>query len=325
MKKSLPPHNQGSIQQELLRALRYHRPLSLLAITAEYSNTPSLLAAGTRFHDILRKHLRNTDVVAEDTETRSYLLLPETPIEGALILADRLAHDLVPPDGVLKSLQIGISAIDEGVYRADDLISTAIISNMAARSSGRTIFSISTFRDRSLSLPAMVAVVLTLPADDLLELSAFLERTRHEPEGIRKSASELAAKLARKLKLDEDVQEIVRFWVLMHDLPRNTRPEALPDEPLPHLSRRKKAFHTNLMHYTPLAENPAKSEARARALLEVFTEVLSEIESYHNPTEEIFGDILKKVLAHCEERGMDKQVIALVRKTASMEWFSSPA
>ena len=325
MKKSLPLHNQGSIQQELLRALRYHRPLSLLAITAEYSNTSSLLAAGTWFHDILRKHLRNTDVVAEDSETRSYLLLPETPIEGALILANRLARDLVPPDGILKSLQIGISAIDEGVYRADDLINTAIISNMAARSSGLTIFSISTFRDRSLSLPTMVAVVLTFPADDILELSTFLERTRHEPEGIRKSASELAVKLARKLKFDEDIQEILRFWILMHDLPRNTTPATSPDEPLPHLSRRKKAFHASLMHYSPLAENTAKNEVRVRALLDVFTAVLSEIESYHNPTEEIFEDILRKVLAHCEDRGTDKQVIALVRKTASAEWFSSPA
>ncbi|EQD24998.1 MAG: hypothetical protein D084_Lepto4C00288G0002 [Leptospirillum sp. Group IV 'UBA BS'] len=325
MKKSLPTHNQGSIQQELLRALRYHRPLSLLAITAEYSTTPSLLSAGTRFHDILRKHLRNTDIVAEDTETRVYLLLPETPIEGSLILANRLVRDLVSPEGLLKSLHIGLSAIDEGVYRADDLISTAIISNMAAQSAGRPIFSIATFRDKSLSLSAMVAVALNLPVDDLEELSAFLERTRHEPEGIRKSASELAVRLSKKLKLDDDTQEIVRFWILMHDLPRNTTPAPAPDEILPHLSRRKKAFHTSLMNYSPLAENPAKREAKARALLDVFTAVLQEIETYHNPTQEIFEDILRKVVARCEDRGMDKQVLALVRKTSSAEWFSYPS
>ncbi len=325
MKKSLPLHNQGSIQQELLRALRYHRPLSLLAITAEHSNTPSLLAAGIKLNDIIRKHLRNTDVVAEDSETRFYLLLPETPMEGGVVLANRLVRDLIQPGGLLKSIYIGISSIDEGVYRADDLISTAIISNMAARAAERTIFSVSAFRDKSLSLPSMVAVMLTLSADDLEELSAFLERTRHEPEGIRKSASELAIKLGRKLKLDDDTQEVVRFWVLMHDLSRNTAPAPDPSETLPHLSRRKKAFHGTLMHYSPLGDSPAKTEPKAKALLEVFQAVLKEIEAYHNPTEEIFNDILRKVLASCEERGIDKQVLALARKTSSSEWFSYPS
>ncbi len=325
MKKSLPPHNQGSIQQELLRALRYHRPLSLLAITAEYSTTPSLLAAGTKLNDIVRKHLRNTDVIAEESETRFYLLLPETPMEGGMVLANRLVRDLIQPGGLLKSLHIGISSIDEGVYRADDLISTAIISNMAARATERPIFSISAFRDKSLSLPTMVAVLLSLSAEDLEELSGFLERTRHEPEGIRKSASELSIKLGRKLKLDDDTQEIVRFWVLMHDLSRNTAPAPDPAETLPHLSRRKKAFHTSLMHYSPLAETSVKIDPKSKALIDIFQAVLQEIEAYHNPTEEIFDDILRKVLASCEDRGIDKQVLALVRKTTSSEWFSYPS
>ena len=324
MKKSLPPHNHGPIQQELLRALRYHRPLSLLTITAEYSSTPSLLAAGTRFHDLIKRHLRNTDIVAEESETRSYLLLPETPIEGSLILAQRLVRDLLTPESILKTLHIGISAIDEGVYRADDLINTALISNLAAQAMDRTIFCITNFRDKSLTLPALVAMSLNLSADELEELSSFLERTRHEPEGIRLSSSELAVKLSKKLKLEEETQEVIRYWILMHDLPRNATPDPGDNPTIPHLSRRKRAFHTSLMHYAPASSSSEKCDLKARALIEIVQEVLQDIESYHNPTEEIFSEILKKVLATCEDKGLDKQVIALVRKTSPSEWFSYP-
>ena len=79
------------------------------------------------------------------------------------------------------------------------------------------------------------------------------------------------------------------------------------------------------MHYSPLGEPSAKTDSKAKALLEIFQAVLKEIEAYHNPTEEIFDDILHKVLASCEGRGVDKQVLALVRKTSSSDWFSYPA
>ncbi len=324
MKKTLPAHNHGSIQQELLRALRYHRPLSLLAVTAEYSTTPSLMAAGTRFPDLIKKHLRNTDIVAEDFDTRFFLLLPETSIEGCYVLANRLVKDILTPDGILKTLHIGISAIDEGVYRADDLINMAILSNMAARTAGMTIFSISNFHDKSLSLPSMVAVILNMSSEEIEDLSAFFERTRHEPEGIRRSSSELVIKLSKKLKIEEDVQEILRFWILMHDLSRNTTSAREPEQNLPHLSRRKKAFHTSLMHYAYPDTHQGKIDSKGQALLEIFQGVLKDIGAYHNPTEEIFSEILRKVLTTSENAGTDKQVIALVRKTTPSEWFSYP-
>ncbi|EQD34718.1 hypothetical protein B1A_18573, partial [mine drainage metagenome] len=48
----------------------------------------------SRAETLLRGHLRNTDTVEADTETHSFILLPETMIDGALVMARRLVKDL---------------------------------------------------------------------------------------------------------------------------------------------------------------------------------------------------------------------------------------
>ena len=149
MKKTASLHPNGTaIQQELLRALRYRRPLSLLSVSADFSGATSLATGTSRMETILRRHLRSTDTVEEDTENHSFILLPETMPDGALVMARRIVKDLVRPSGAIKNLYIGISGIDDGIYRADDLMNTAILSGEAARTCGNPIFSVRNFLDK---------------------------------------------------------------------------------------------------------------------------------------------------------------------------------
>jgi hypothetical protein len=61
-----------------------------------------------------------------------------------------------------------------------------------------------------------------------------------------------------------------------------------------------------------------------RTLLEIVRAILGEIGAYHNPTEEIFADLLGKVLSRFEAGGADKKILAAMRKTQPTEWFSYP-
>jgi hypothetical protein len=326
MKKTGSSQHQSPIQQEILRSLRYHRPLSLMVVGSDPSSPPTLLSSGSKFSEILRRHLRNTDIVTEESDMQALLLLPETPLKGALVVGNRLAEDLLKggPGSSFDGLAIGISSIEDGVYRAEDLVQTAILSNRAAKATGQPLFTISNFRDKSLSLPTLVAIGLLLPGDDAAHLSSFFERTRREPEGLRQSASKLTVKLAERLKISEEAQEALAFWILFHDIPQYTSDSTEPEQKLPHLSRRKKALHGLILHYLSKEERTKSVDPKSRALLTVVRAVLQEIVSYHNPTEEMFDDLLGKIVSRFESEGMDKKILNIVRKTQPTEWFPYP-
>lgn len=325
MRKAVPFQNPAPIQQELLRALRYHRPLSLLAVSAELASNPSLLSSTTRLSDVLRRHLRGTDALAEDSGTQTFLLLPETSLEGALILGNRLVRDIMESSGPFESLTIGISSIDDGVYRADDLISTAILANRAGKVANRAIFPLGVFLDRSLSLSFASALAIALPGEDIIHLSSFLERNRHEPEGLRSSAATLIVKIAGKMKVGEEIQDVLRFWTLLHDLPRHTSPDPATDEKMPHLSRRKKALHSLILSFAPKAKGEGLPvDKKAQALLSIFQAVLDEISSFPNPTEEILVELITRITARFESQGTEKQILSAVRKAEPSEWFPYP-
>lgn len=326
MKKTVPSQNPTSIQQELLRALRYHRPLSLISISTEVATSPSMMAASTRFSDILRRHLRNTDILSEESGTQSYLLLPETPLEGALIVGNRLSRDLIQGAGPFENPTIGISAIADGIYRADDLIHTAIMANRAARAAGYPLFTISTFRDKTLSLPFLVAVILNLSQDDTRHLSSFLERSRREPEKLRETAAALGSRLANRLKIPAENHDVISFWILFHDLLSGTSgPDSL-EEKMPAMSRRKKILHAAILRQAPGTGSPEPgADPRTRGMLEIFHAVLIELGSFSNPTEEVVSDLLKTVLARIERRGnADKQTVTAFQKTQPRDWIPFP-
>ncbi len=324
MKKTVSSQNQNPIQQEILRALRYHRPLSVMVVTTDPSSTPPLMSTNTKFSDALRRHLRNTDLLTEELEGSALLLLPETPLKGALIVGKRIVDDMLQPSSPFEGLCIGISSIEDGVYRADDLVNTAKLSNRAAKASGQPLFTIATFRDKSLSLSALTAIALILSGEDSAHLSAFFERARHEPEGLRESAARLIVKLADKLKLPEELQEALSFWILFHDIPDYTSDAGAPEQKPPHLSRRKKALHSLILSYASKDHAAKAADPKSTALLGIVQAVLQEIVSYHNPTEEMFDDLLGKIVARFESDGVDKKILAVVRKTQPTEWFPYP-
>ena len=89
---------------ELVRADRYRRPLTLLAVKP-------VSPAGAAVRDcarVLREQLRDLDILARFDEYHLFVLLPETDARAGLAVADRLRNT-----GLLADARIGLATFPE--------------------------------------------------------------------------------------------------------------------------------------------------------------------------------------------------------------------
>ena len=138
-------HFRAVLSQELQRAARFDRPLSLLMIDVDHLrrvNTTHGHVGGDRVLRAVAAALvsatRDYDVAARFGGDEFCVLLPETDLEGALVVADRI-RSLVeqsttnPP----TTVSIGAAAHDGGRIEPDALIALADRAAYRAKFSGR--------------------------------------------------------------------------------------------------------------------------------------------------------------------------------------------
>ena len=138
--------------EEVLRAHRYHRPLSLALIDLDHFkqvNDERGHVAGDaalrRFSDLLRTAVRRTDIVARFGGEEFAIILPETTGTDALAKLEQMcqqvhatAIDLPRGGGLLRlSFSAGIAALPGDAGRADDLVTRADARLLAAKAGGR--------------------------------------------------------------------------------------------------------------------------------------------------------------------------------------------
>jgi diguanylate cyclase (GGDEF)-like protein len=140
-------HLSAALEQELRRAARFERPLALLMIDVDHLrriNTSLGHLAGDRALRLvatsLRSLTRDYDLAARFGGDEFCVLLPETPLEGAVRVAERIREDVERSGeraGLQLTVSIGVAVVPEGGATSEELIALADAAAYRAKSAGR--------------------------------------------------------------------------------------------------------------------------------------------------------------------------------------------
>jgi len=141
-------HLEAVLAQELRRADRFDRPVSLLMIDVDHLraiNSALGHVAGDRALRLvamsLRAQTRDYDVAARFGGDEFCVLLPETSLEGALVVAERIRADVEASGkgaGLGLTVSIGVAQTDERTT-AEELVTRADRAAYRAKSGGRNV------------------------------------------------------------------------------------------------------------------------------------------------------------------------------------------
>ncbi|OIP64612.1 MAG: hypothetical protein CO150_00965 [Nitrospirae bacterium CG_4_9_14_3_um_filter_53_35] len=161
-----------SMDQEIVRARRYHSPLTLVMFDVDdfkhYNDANGHLSGNKslrRLAQIIRNSVRNVDVVARYGGEEFALILPETNKEGGLVIADRI-REKVERSAFLKgekqplkkfTISGGIATLNVDAGRASELIKKAdqALYRAKARGKNQVAFYIDEKRDYERVLVAL--------------------------------------------------------------------------------------------------------------------------------------------------------------------------
>jgi len=206
------------ISKEVLRAFRYGRDLSLIAVvkTEEGSSPVSL-------DNIVSPYVRTPDIYFELGPDIEILILPETSADGAKIVASRILEGgprRLPGanDTSLPEIRIGITSIGLGGHSDIEVTTTALLSVHAAIISGNPMMSFREIFIGNLSLFESVAMIANLTAYEISIFSQSFERFREEPMGFRERLAQGAFQIATDLNFSEEEAEDLARWSHFTDL-----------------------------------------------------------------------------------------------------------
>lgn len=124
------------IRTEFARSRRYHRPLSLIVVTSSvYKEEVSKEVLKTLQRDMLSRlsyarigqsvgeEIRQTDILMQDHGGRFLVLCPETPLESAVRLSERICSALKEETGL--RVMCGVASFPDEALNFEDLLYTA--------------------------------------------------------------------------------------------------------------------------------------------------------------------------------------------------------
>jgi diguanylate cyclase (GGDEF)-like protein len=138
-------HFNAVLAQELERAKRFGRPLALLMIDVDHLravNTAHGHLAGDRalkdVADALGRATREYDIAARFGGDEFCILLPETELDGALVVAERIRALVEQMSGEPRiTVSIGVATKERGETTPDELVALADRAGYRAKFSGR--------------------------------------------------------------------------------------------------------------------------------------------------------------------------------------------
>jgi diguanylate cyclase (GGDEF)-like protein len=226
------------LELEVPRARRYSHPLSVVAIDIDNFRKFNLkhgYAAGDRllaaFGSVIAGATRAHDIACRIGNDEFALLLPETPAEGAAVVANRILSALedLEVEGVRgHAASMGVTALGPG-QGPEELLDCAGAALQEARAAGgaQTCLRVS---------PAASLLPADLPAahaDVIAALASTLgERDRYTGDHSE-SVVELAERVGEALALEADALARLRTAALLHDVGKVGVPDQILHKPGP--------------------------------------------------------------------------------------------
>jgi diguanylate cyclase (GGDEF)-like protein len=137
-------HFNAVVSQELERARRFDRPIAVLMVDVDHLraiNTAHGHLAGDRalrnVAEAIGRTTREYDVAARFGGDEFCVLLPETDLEGALAVADRIRSFVEQAEEPRTTVSVGVAAEQGGAATPDELIALADRAAYRAKFSGR--------------------------------------------------------------------------------------------------------------------------------------------------------------------------------------------
>lgn len=245
----------GLLFEEVERAARYHRPLSVGFVDIDLFKSVNdshghhagdLVLRGVA--DVLRANVRATDLLGRYGGEEFMFILPETTVEDATALAEKLrllvsgAHFRIDEQGTVEvTVSIGVAGGLGGNLRIDALVRDADAAMYSAKSLGRNqvyVFSEPSDDARVPRAPisrdgraraADVAQLARLAAEQAL-ITTLTPYPNHRGHASALIAT-LAVGMARRMALPDPEVDRLRLAALLHDVGKLALPEEILEKP----------------------------------------------------------------------------------------------
>ncbi|HEX5465847.1 MAG TPA: diguanylate cyclase [Candidatus Limnocylindrales bacterium] len=247
----------AAIFEEVERSKRYERPMSVAFVDIDHFKAvndtyghPAGDVVLRRVADILRTNIRASDRVGRYGGEEFVLLLPETNVDDAAMLAEKLrlcvlreTFQVSPEIRLNLTISLGIAGGLSQRVRFETIVRDADAAMFSAKSLGRNQTYVFAEPDEDARVPrapispqgredaARIGRAARAAAQELLQsVVAPLPHYRGRPSQL---IAEIATTMARNLGLPEPEVDRVRVASLLHDVGKVGIPSEILDKPAP--------------------------------------------------------------------------------------------
>src|SRR3990172_4885479 len=269
------------LTEEVERAQRYGRPLSVLMMDVDHFkkiNDRYGHPAGDRVLNQvaqrLTQRLRLVDIAARYGGEEFLVILPETSVGSAMLVAERILHGIasepvVTPSGeeAFVTASIGVASFPDDADTRDALVSVADRALYAAKHAGRN----QAHRYGQVEQAADPDVIGALFSDPALEaamgLAAAVDAKSVYTRGHSFEVTRRAVQFAEHLALTNDQKEGLRIAGLLHNLGTAGVPDRLLSKPGPLTEEERKVIQAHPGLAKLLAKEAPRFKGVAQAIL----------------------------------------------------------
>ncbi|MDO8680805.1 MAG: diguanylate cyclase [Acidobacteriota bacterium] len=234
---------QRRLDEEIERALRHDRPLSLLMLDLDHFKRVNDTYGHPAGDEVLRAiaariraEIRPTDRAARYGGEEFVAILPETPAAGARVVAERMRRAVAGapfrlPDGreIGVTVSIGVLCCPDDANGSQRVVEHADQALYIAKETGRNrvVLYQETLKAQIEKDPARIVPLLNESLDNIDPLLTALSSKAAFFRGHTDAVEQAAARLAAALKLPEADAAALRFAARLHDLGMVAIPDAV--------------------------------------------------------------------------------------------------